>query len=134
MKIQFVVSLICFFLFSPFLGQAQLVSVSGFVKNLITGEAKSNVTVFESGSGIGTITNKEGYYRLLLSPGQQNLELSSSGFQKYTTIFNLMADTTITVKLAPHELTEEKAADKNDRKPEPYEAHNSKIRRGKESN
>jgi hypothetical protein len=95
-----------FFLFSliflsPNYAFAQLISVSGFVKNQSTGAIKRNVAVFESVSGVGTITNNEGYYRLLLSPGQQKIEISSADFYSYKSTFNLIADTIITVELIP---------------------------------
>jgi hypothetical protein len=96
---------ILFFLFisflSPIAGNAQMVSVSGFVKNQATGEVKKNVTIFESNSGIGTITNNEGYYRLLLNPKELKLEFSSPGFSSMTSEFKMKSDTTITVELVP---------------------------------
>jgi hypothetical protein len=85
----------------PFTVQAQLLSVSGYVKNQSTSEAKHNAAVFEKNSGIGTITNSEGYYRLLLNPGQRNLEISSTGFNSYSATFNLKSDTIVSVNLMP---------------------------------
>lgn len=120
MKMPFVIILICFCFVFPVHGKAQLISIAGFIKNASTGEAKKNTAVFESASGIGTITNSEGYYRLLLNPGQKKLEISSDGFHAYTSRFNLMADTTISVQLVPYELTEEKAISAKELKSEPY--------------
>jgi hypothetical protein len=85
----------------PLTGQAQLLSVTGYVKNQSTGEAKRNAAIFEKNSGIGTITNSDGYYRLLLNPGQRNLEISSAGFNSYSATFNLKSDTIISVELMP---------------------------------
>ena len=78
-----------------------MVSVSGYVKNQNTGEVRKNATIYESISGIGTITNNEGYYRLLLNQGERKLEFSSPGFSSVTSVFNMKADTTITVELIP---------------------------------
>lgn len=125
MRIQFVISLIIFCLLLTFNGKAQLISISGFVKNASTGELKRNATVFESGSGIGTITSNKGYYRLLLSPGQQKLEVSIAGFHKYTNSFELLADTIISVELLPLEQTHEKTVAEKKLKPETYDARDS---------
>jgi hypothetical protein len=53
-----------------------MVSVSGFVKNQSTGEVKKTLQFLNPTQELGTITNNEGYYRLLLSP-----ESKSSKFQ-----------------------------------------------------
>lgn len=100
----YVLSLIfCFSFIFPFLGQAQMVSVSGVVKNFHTGNAEKNVTVYESDSGIGTITNKQGYYRLLLRTGHRKIEFSGPGFNSFTTEFELTKDTVLSVDLTPLE-------------------------------
>jgi hypothetical protein len=122
MKAQFIFFLFCIFLFLPSQGQAQLISVSGFVKNQSTGKAKGNATVFESVSGIGTITNSEGYYRLLLNPGQQKLEISSAGFDKYSSTFKLVNDTIISVELVSLNLSQEKTDAAKVLNHEPYTA------------
>lgn len=109
MKAHFIFFLFCTYLFLPSLGQAQLISVSGFVKSQPTGKAKGNASVFESVSGVGTITNSEGYYRLLLNPGQQKLEISSSGFDSYSSTFKLVNDTVISVELVPLNFSQEKS-------------------------
>lgn len=88
--------------------QGQLLSVSGQVKNFISGQVVANATVYESVSGIGTITNSEGYYRLLLNRGQQNLRISSNGYEIYNSSFTLVADTIISVELKPQNLTDTK--------------------------
>src|SRR5690554_4019806 len=101
MKAYVVFFFSCFFFFIPGVGQAQLISVSGIVKNLSTGDVAQKVTVYESKSGIGTITNKQGYYRLLLHPGQREIEFSGTGFHPSKTRFELVADTVISIELVP---------------------------------
>jgi hypothetical protein len=101
MKAQVILFPLLIFLFVPIAGMAQMVSVSGYVKNQSTGDVKKNVTIFESNSGIGTISNNEGYYRLLLNPGKLKLEFSSPGFRSMTSAFVMKADTTISVELVP---------------------------------
>ncbi len=101
MKANFLLILFCFAFLIPHQGKAQYLSISGFVKNHFNGEVKKNATVYESISGIGTITNSEGYYRLLLTGGRQNLEISSPGFKTYASKFNLINDTIVSVELIP---------------------------------
>jgi hypothetical protein len=101
MKAHVIFYLILIIALLPLNGLAQLMTVTGYVNNQSTGEAKQNVAVFERLSGIGTITNSEGYYRLLLYSGKRNLEISSSGFNSYNATFSLKADTIISVELTP---------------------------------
>lgn len=109
MKTHLIFFLFCLYLLLPSRGLAQLITVSGFVKSQSTGEVKGNASVFESVSGVGTITNSDGYYRLLLNPGQQKLEISSAGFNSYASNFKLVADTVISVELVPYNLPQEKS-------------------------
>lgn len=85
----------------PAAANAQLVAVTGRVKNQLTGEGRRNVAVFESVSGVGTITDSDGNYQLLLNPGQRKLEMSSTGFSTVSTSFQLKRDTVISVELTP---------------------------------
>ena len=86
----------------PEYGQAQLISVSGYVKNFVSEQVLENVSVYENESGIGTISNNEGYYKLLLKPGQQQLKISRHGYESYTSTFELSNDTVLTVRLKPN--------------------------------
>lgn len=106
-------TLVTFFLFGvvfmlPRFGQAQLLSVSGNVKNYFTGQVVENATVYETVSGIGTITNSDGYYRLLLNHGQQHLKISSTGYETFTSAFELASDTIISVDMKPENSTKNK--------------------------
>ena len=85
----------------PILGEAQLVTISGKVTNSKSGEALENVTVFESVSNIGTITNESGFFKLALATGKLNIEITGSGFKEYSRQFELKSDTTLSVKLIP---------------------------------
>ena len=78
-----------------------MISVSGVVTNNDTGNPEAKVTVYESTSGIGTITNKQGYYRLLLRTGKREIEFSGTGFTSVKKEFELVADTVLTVELKP---------------------------------
>ncbi len=92
-------------------GQAQLLSVSGYVKNFVSDQVLESVSVYENESGIGTISNNEGYYKLLLKPGKQHLKISSHGFEHFSTKFELKSDTIITVRLKPSSYKQPELAD-----------------------
>ena len=48
----------------PAVSWAQFVTVSGYINDNSNGKALENVSIFEANSGIGTITNQNGFYRL----------------------------------------------------------------------
>lgn len=97
----------------PEYGHAQLLSVSGYVKNFVSDNAIENATVYENELGIGTITNKEGYYKLLLKPGTQQLTISNPGFENFSKNFVLTNDTIISVAMKPANLKKLELADGN---------------------
>ena len=107
MKTCLLFFLFCLFILLPVRGGAQYVSVSGVVRNQTTGETKSNVNVYEAQSGIGTITNRDGHYRLVLSSGKRQIEISSPGYNTFSSTFNLLSDTIISVSLTPLNIHEE---------------------------
>ncbi len=92
-----------------FLG-AQNIAVSGYVIDKGTGEVIKYASVFDSSSGIGTITNNQGYYHLLLKPEKLNLKFSSSGFEPVMQYFQLKNDTILSIQMVPD--TEEKNPEK----------------------
>jgi hypothetical protein len=104
MKIYLTFIILALLSMVPFAGIGQLVSVSGYVKNGFSGTVLENATVYESISGIGTISNKDGYYRLLLQKGEQNLKISSAGMQPFIVRFTLQSDTIISPDLLPADL------------------------------
>jgi hypothetical protein len=97
----------------PEFGHAQLLSVSGYVKNFVSDNAIENATVYENKSGIGTITNNEGFYKLLLKPGNQHLTISNPGFESFTWKFVLSSDTIITISMKPDNFRKLELADGN---------------------
>jgi len=101
MKTVLTAHLLIFIMLLPFLGEAQLVTISGKVTNSKSGKALKNVTVFESLSNIGTITNESGFFKLALKKGALKIKITDSGFNDYSQQIVLRNDTTITVKLVP---------------------------------
>jgi len=101
MKTILTAHLLIFIMLLPILGEAQLVTISGKVTNSKSGKALENVTVFESLSNIGTITNESGFFKLALKKGALKIKITDSGFDDYSQQIVLRSDTTMTVKLVP---------------------------------
>lgn len=92
---------ICLLLLIPGVGWTQVVTVSGYVNNGITGKAMENVNIFESSSGIGTITNQNGFYKLALNNETIQLKIDSDGFKPFNEQITLKSDTILVVNLQP---------------------------------
>jgi hypothetical protein len=88
-------------MFFPILGSAQLVLVTGTVSNQKTETKLENVSVFESNSGIGTITNISGFFSLMLKPGNAEIVISHEGFQNISKKLVLKSDTSLSVSMLP---------------------------------
>jgi len=66
-------------------------TISGLVKNVDTGNPLANVAISVRGKGIGTSTDTDGYYELLLSPGTYTLvtnSLNTRSRQKRIVVYN----------------------------------------------
>lgn len=117
--------LLLFSMFLPIFGNAQLVLVTGNILNEKTGSVLENVSILESYSGIGTITNMSGFFSLMLKPGNAEVVITLSGFNDLSKKLVLNNDTTLTISLTPvlnlkakpkgteHQKTAEKTEKKN---------------------
>jgi len=85
----------------PLIGSAQLVLITGNIINEKTGNYLENVSILESVSGIGTITNMSGYFSLMLKPGNVEIVISHDGFKEFSKKMVLKADTSLIVSLVP---------------------------------
>nr|WP_319511935.1 carboxypeptidase-like regulatory domain-containing protein [uncultured Draconibacterium sp.] len=85
----------------PGMSWAQIVSISGYVNNGSNGKALENVSIFDQNSGIGTITNQNGFYKLMLDKGDVDLSISNGGFKSVLHHVNAISDTTLVVSLKP---------------------------------
>ena len=85
----------------PELVTSQVIGISGYISNSITEKPIADASVFEAVSGIGTITDNEGFFKLLLRPGSLSLNCSNEGFEVYEKKFLLRKDTTILISLNP---------------------------------
>lgn len=88
-------------MFLPLLGNSQLVLVTGNILNEKTGNAIENVSILESYSGIGTITNMSGFFSLMLKPGNAEVVITLDGFNDLSKKLVLNNDTTLTLSLTP---------------------------------
>lgn len=96
-----VFSLLAIVLCTPILSQAQLIHISGFIKSSASNQAINEVSVFESNSGIGTISNKNGYFKLILKSGKRQISFAEEGFKPVLKQLELKKDTVINIALEP---------------------------------
>ena len=80
-------------------------NLSGFVKNLETGEPISGVTLFISNSNYSAISNRFGFYTMLLPKGKLELNISAFGFKTSKRQINLLADGKLDINLQEQLLT-----------------------------
>jgi plasmid rolling circle replication initiator protein Rep len=80
---------------------AQFITISGYITHALTGVAIENVSVFEKHTEIGTISNKDGSFKLMLHPGRLNLSFSENGYKTFSENLVLKSDTTLVIQLKP---------------------------------
>jgi hypothetical protein len=97
--LTFNIFLFCFLF--PFIGNGQFVIVTGNIMNQKTGNFLAGVNVLESNSGIGTISNMNGFFSLMLKPGNTEIKITLEGFKDFSQKLNLKSDTTLLVSLIP---------------------------------
>jgi hypothetical protein len=117
MKTTLTSHLLIIIMFLPLFGKTQLITISGNVLHSKNGKALENVNIFESVSNIGTITNENGFYKLILNQGELEIRISKDGFNDYSQKLILKSDTTLLVELMP-----EINSKRNQKKPEQIQA------------
>ncbi|MDP2889838.1 MAG: carboxypeptidase-like regulatory domain-containing protein, partial [Bacteroidota bacterium] len=95
---RFITILVLFLLSFSTIAQ-QKRTISGYVSDAQTGERLYAASVYEQNSGIGTISNRFGFFSLTLKDGLANLKISFVGYQPQTKIINLSADTLLMFSL-----------------------------------
>ncbi|WP_321376112.1 carboxypeptidase-like regulatory domain-containing protein [uncultured Draconibacterium sp.] len=85
----------------PGMSWAQVIAISGYVNDGSSGKALENVSVFEKNSNIGTITNQNGFYKLILQQGEADLSITNGGFKSVQHHVKAISDTTLVVSLQP---------------------------------
>lgn len=91
--------LIILLIFSAVGVLAQQFSVSGFVRDEATGEPLIGATIYEPNLKLGTTTNQNGFYSLVLPSGRRKLEWSYVGYYIQTDSFYLGMDLTENINL-----------------------------------
>ena len=85
----------------PVSGYSQMATIKGTVQNALSNSFIKEANIVETISGIGTITNQNGCYRLMLRTGKTQLNISVEGFKPVSTGFILKKDTIINMFLEP---------------------------------
>ena len=100
--------LLLFLLYLPLSVLAKKPTVSGYVTDVQTGERMIGATVMDLRSGLGTVTNVNGFYSLTLSPDSVMLQAGYVGYEPVTTpVFALNADTLLELTIASTNVLEE---------------------------
>jgi len=89
-----------FCLSALFAQEGPRISVSGIIRDAVSGEHLAGATVWVPALRKGTSANAYGYYALTLPPGQQELEISFVGYRKLTLSLIIYSDTVINWELA----------------------------------
>jgi len=99
MKTQFIFYL--FILIWPLSGNAQFVMLKGNILDNQSGIGVKDVNIFDSKTGIGTISNAVGFFSLMLRQGDVSLVVTHDSFKDYTQTLVLKTDTMLNIKLEP---------------------------------
>ena len=88
--------------------RSQSITLSGFVRDAITGEDLIGANVFVTRLGKGVSSNNYGYYSISVDTGQYTFEASYIGYEQQTLILKLAKDKKKDIVLWPKkEITEE---------------------------
>lgn len=80
---------------------SQNATLSGYITDAKTGEALIGATIYETGSGIGTATNRYGFYSLPVQEANVQIVFSFIGYQADTVGFVFSKDTVLNRRLKP---------------------------------
>ena len=93
-------SVVLLLLFLPLVVAAKQPTVSGYVTDVQTGERLIGATVMDLYSGIGTVTNVNGFYSLTMSADSVQLMAGYVGYDRtLSSAFMLRADTLVEMEL-----------------------------------
>lgn len=99
MKTYFFLMLVLLFVLPPLITEAQRFSVSGKVTDELTHIPVAQVNVVDVRSSIGTITNDDGSYFLLLNKGTVEIQYGGISHHPVKVTFELRQDTLIDTSL-----------------------------------
>lgn len=98
MKTEIIYLLLLIFIL-PFTTSGQFAVIKGTITNEKNGKTLENVNILETLSGIGTISNSSGEFRLMLTRGDAELLITLDGYKNVTKQIKLVNDTTINIEL-----------------------------------
>ena len=75
------------------------VTVSGYITDIQTGERLYAATIYEQNTGIGTSTNRFGFFSLPLTKGTTILKISFVGYDLQAKLIDLKTDTLLVISL-----------------------------------
>ena len=88
------------FILIPCIVGAKNPTISGYVLDIQTGERLIGATVVDKRSGVGTVTNVNGFYSLTLPSAEVLLQASYVGYDEGDSLsFTLRADTLVELSL-----------------------------------
>jgi hypothetical protein len=99
MKTIFTSQILIFLLIFPFLGKSQLVTITGTITDSKNRVEIASGNIFESKINIGTISDRNGFYKLELKAGEVEIKFSADKFYDFTKKLELKNDTSIIVEL-----------------------------------
>lgn len=98
MKTEIIYLLLLIFIL-PLTTNGQFAVIKGTITNEKSGNTLENVNILETLSGIGTISNSSGEFRLMLTRGDAELLITLDGYKNVTKQIKLVSDTTINIQL-----------------------------------
>ena len=99
--------IILFLLTLTFKVFSQKFTISGYVKDVETGESLIGANVYEQATIIGTSSNNYGFFSLALPSDTIVIIISYVGYGTKKMAFNLQDDMELTIELSPSEMLEE---------------------------
>jgi outer membrane receptor protein involved in Fe transport len=104
MRISIALTCILSFVFAGWPGlvhaQQKLYTVSGYVKDSVSGEALINVSLLVQGTTVAIQSNSYGYFSLSIPAGQYTLLVSYAGFQTVSRSINLNSNLSLNLNLS----------------------------------
>ncbi|HQQ13529.1 MAG TPA: carboxypeptidase-like regulatory domain-containing protein, partial [Bacteroidales bacterium] len=84
--------------------ERRTVTISGYIKDIETGETLLGATAFTNPGRFGTASNAYGFYSLRLEPGTYTITWSYIGYEPLNLLVQLRRDTTLSVSLHPENM------------------------------
>jgi outer membrane receptor for ferrienterochelin and colicin len=109
--IKILLILLCF----PLLSLAQKHTISGYIRDIKTGEELLGANIIIKDKKIGTTTNLYGFYSLTLPNGKYEISYSFIGYQEIVRNINITADQNINIDLKPTAYTTEEVVISSER-------------------